>query len=289
MIRSLSVRRTLAAGAIAPLLAAGLVACGSGGDGSDTTAHDPAIGAALLTGLKTGDDVDPGDFIDTVTDGIEQSTTAHLTMNMSMGAAYAMKADGDVDYTTKPPSMQMSMTIPGAGDSDVVMVDGVMYMKMGDLTGGKYWKLDPSDPDSPLGSMGLDKMLQQSDPASALQAMKSGIKSVTYQGDEDVDGRHLDHYVMTVDIGSIMDSLGADLPSGASGAMPDKVTYDIWLDDENRFAQMQMDLPVMDQTMSMKMTAEDWGTDVSIEAPSSGDVTDMPDFGSMMSPSPNSA
>lgn len=277
------VRRTLAAAAVSPLLVGGLAACGSD-DGSDSTAHDPAIGAALLSDLDSGDQVDPDDFVDTVTDGIEQSTTAHMTMNMSIGSAGSVDAQGDVDYTSDPPSTKMTMTIPGAGDSTVISTDGVMYLQMGGLSGGKYWKVDPSDPDSPLGQMGLGSMLDQSDPASALESIKPSIDEVTFKGDEQVDGRDLDHYVMTIDLGTMMDSMGADLPSEAASGMPDSVTYDLWLDQQNRFAQMKSEYPVMGQQVSMTMDVDDWGTDVSIEAPPADQVTDMPDFGSMMTP-----
>lgn len=277
------VRRTLAVAAVSPVLVGGLAACGSD-DGSDSTAHDPVIGAALLSDLDSGDQVDPDDFVDTVTDGIEQSTTAHMTMNMSIGSAGSVDAQGDVDYTSKPPSTKMTMTIPGAGDSTVISTDGVMYLQMGGLSGGKYWKVDPSDPDSPLGQMGLGSMLDQSDPASALESIKPSIDEVTFKGDEQVDGRDLDHYVMTIDLGTMMDSMGADLPSEAASGMPDSVTYDLWLDQQNRFAQMKSEYPVMGQQISMTINVDDWGTDVSIEAPPADQVTDMPDFGSMMTP-----
>ena len=41
-----------------------------------------------------------------------------------------MTTEGDVDYTTTPPEMAMTMTIAmlGGGKIEVRLVDGVMYM-----------------------------------------------------------------------------------------------------------------------------------------------------------------
>lgn len=228
--------------------------------------------------------MDPDDFVDTVADGLEQSTTAHIEMKMTMGEQVATDATGDIDYTTTPPSMQMSMDVPMAGESEMVLVDGVIYMQMGAMSGDKYWKIDPQDEDGMLGGMGLGKMLDQSDPLGALESMKPGIEKVTFEGNEDVDGRDLDHYELTIDMQAVMESYGGgvDLPSEAAEALPDSVTYDLWLDDEDRFAQMKMDYPMMDQQVSMDMTVDDWGKDVSIEAPPADQITEMPDLGAMM-------
>ncbi|MDF1605486.1 LppX_LprAFG lipoprotein [Nocardioides sp. YIM 152315] len=284
MIVSTTARRTLAAAAIAPLLLTGFAACGDDGDdsGSGADSGGSAAGSLILADLSEGEEVAPDEFVDTVAAGLEESTTAHMEMTMSMGEQFSAESEGDLDYTSDPPSMQMSMDIPGVGDMEMVMVDGVIYMKSAAMSGDKYWKIDLSDPDSPLGKMGFDKLLEQSDPVGALESMKDGIDTVTFEGSEDVDGRELDHYELTIDMQSAMDTLGGDLPSEATKAMPESVTYDLWLDDEDRFAQMQMETPVMDQTMDMEMSLDDWGQDVSVEAPPADEITDMPDLGQMM-------
>jgi hypothetical protein len=280
--RLITVRRTLAATAIAPLLATGLVACGDDDSGASASGTGQV---ALSSDLSEGDTVEPAEFVKTVTDGVEASTTAHMTMDISAGSTGSVTAEGDVDYTTTPPSMAMTMTLPGAaggqsmGDMDIRMVDGVIYMSMGQLTQDKFWKIDPSDPKGPLASMGMDKMMDQMDPAKALETMQDGISKVTYVGEED----GLDHYELTVDMKKMMDSMGGTLPDGVQGQMPDSITYDLWLDDQNRFTKMSMDdLPMGGTSGSMEMTVSDWGKDVDIEAPPADQVTDMPDFGSMM-------
>ncbi|CAI9419231.1 LppX_LprAFG lipoprotein [Nocardioides sp. T2.26MG-1] len=288
MTRLTAVRRNLAALAVAPLLLTGLAACG---DGGETTAKDPAAeslaGAAVLTGLKTGDEVDPDEFIGIVVDGMEASTTAHMTMTTTMGQLGEMTAEGDVDYTADPVAMAMTLAMPtsmpmGDQPADLRFVDGVFYMSMGELTGGKFWKLDPADSSSPLGDLG--PMLDQMDPTAMMQRLEPAIDSVTYAGEEDVDGRSLDHYELTVDAAALGKAMNA--PKGALGQLPDSVSYDLWLDEEHRMVQTTMELPIQGMTASVEMTVEDWGKDVSIEAPPAGQITDMPDLGAMTHPSP---
>jgi LppX_LprAFG lipoprotein len=280
VIRSLVARRSLAAAAIAPLLLTGVVACGD-------DAGDPD--SAALASLEQGDQVDPDEFIDAVADGIEASTTAHLEMKLSLGDQLTTSASGDVDYTTDPPASALSMEVPGAGEMELVFVDDVLYLQVGAVSGGKYWKVDLSDPDGVFGRMGLDKMLDQSDPLGALESMKGAIDEVTLAGTEEVGGRDLDHYELTIDPQAVLHSYGTDLPDAAAEAMPDSMTYDIWLDDQDRLAQMELDFPVMGQQVSMEMTVDDWGQDVSIEAPPADQVAEMPDLGSILPGNPNSA
>ncbi|GAA1149955.1 LppX_LprAFG lipoprotein [Nocardioides aquiterrae] len=282
MTRLITVRRTLAATAIAPLLATGLVACGDDDSGASASGSGQV---ALSSDLSEGDQVPPAEFVKTVTDGVEASTTAHMTMHISAGSTGSVTAAGDVDYTSTPPSMAMKMTLPGAagdkstGEMDIRMVDGTIYLSMGPLTQGKFWKIDPSDPKGPLAAMGLDKMMDQMDPAKALETMQDGISKVTYVGEED----GLDHYELTVDMKKMMASMGGNLPEGAQAQLPDSVSYDLWLDDQNRFTKMSMDqLPMGGTDASMEMTVSDWGKDVDIAAPPADQVTDMPDLGSMM-------
>jgi len=278
--RSTAARRTLAALAVTPLLLTGLAACGD----SDTTtakdtANDSLAGAAVLTGLQTGDEVDPGDFVDIVVDGMEASTTAHMSMTTSMGDLGDITAEGDVDYTADPVEMAMTMTMPmmGKTPADMRLVDGVFYMSLGQMSDGKFWKLDPSDPSSPLGDLG--PMLDEMDPTALMKRLEPSIDTVKYDGQEDVNGRTLDHYELTIDTTDLGKAMS--LPHEAMGDVPDTISYDLWLDEEHRMAQVKMEIPAQGTTADIEMTVDGWGEDVDIEAPPADQVTDMPDLGSM--------
>src|SRR4051795_10494772 len=123
--------------------------------------------------------------------------------------------------------MAMTMDLPMAGEgttSEIRLVDGIFYMSMGGLSGGKFWKIDPSDPDSPLGDVG--DLMDQMDPMGTLSKLESAIDTVTYVGDEDVDGQSLGHYELTVEPDQLAKDM--DLPAGSADQLPDSLTYDIW-------------------------------------------------------------
>jgi hypothetical protein len=275
-----ALRRPLAALAVTTLAFAGLAACGDDpGAGTDT-----ATDVVALSGLEEGDTVDPAEFVDTIQDGVAASSTAHVTMSMEMGEQATFTGDGVIDYTADTPEMQMTMTMEGGGqdvDYEVRAVDGILYIDMGALTEGKFWKLDPSQPGNPLAQMGLDKVLDQSDPIGAVTRLEPAIESVTYAGEEQVDGRDLDHYELTVDLAKAVDALGSDLETEVESQMPDSITYDVWLDDENRFAQLAMDYEAANTPISMTMTADDWGTEADIEPPPADDIAAMPNLGGL--------
>ena len=279
------VRRALAAAAVASLLGAGLAACGDkNGDGasaaptssgSSSAASGPASsGNAPVAAPEAGQKVTSAAFVSTVKDGLAASTTAHMTMSMALGPMGRIDATGEIDYTADPAAMAMTMTLPMAGGkpADLRFVDGILYLSMGEATGGKFWKIDPSDPSGPLAGAGIGQMVDQMDPAKALTELASGIDSVTYVGQEDVKGRQLDHYRMAVSSAALKKSMAG---VGASGSdLPKTVDYDVWLDDQHRFAQMTMRLPVAGSEASVRMALTDWGGDVHIAAPPADDVTD---------------
>lgn len=276
--------RTLAALAVSGVALLGLGACGddSGSESGKGAGEDTAVEAAALSNLAEGEEVDPGTFVRTIQDGVEASSSAEIAVTMAMGDSGSASGEGVVDYTSQTPELALEMTLDAAGqtmDYDLRMVDGVLYLQMGDLTDGKFWKVDPSDPDGPLAGMGLDKLLQQSDPVGAVAQLEPAIDSVTYSGEEEVDGRDLDHYELTVDLADAMDAIGAELPGEVEGEMPETVTYDVWLDEEHRFAQLEMAYEVMGMPFALTMEADKWGTDVDIEAPPADEIAEAPSLG----------
>ncbi|WP_435741638.1 hypothetical protein [Nocardioides sp. SYSU DS0663] len=296
MTAPLRTRRLLAAVAVAPLLSASLVACGGDDESSEPTAGESTAESQTAEpdepaadDLEEGQEVPVDDFVDLVSAGIEESTTARMTNTSSFGDT-EISGEGVVDYSTSPPSIQMTMNSPMmGGEMEMRSVDGVLYISLGNLTRGKFLKMDPSDPDSPLAKMGLGDALNQGDPLAALEGMQEGIEQVTYVGEEDVDGRQLDHFELTVDLATSVESFGADLPPSATKDLPETVTYDVWLDEEGRFGQMVMDVDVEGQSIQTEMTLDDWGTDATVEAPPAKDVTKMPNLGQLDGMVPNPA
>lgn len=266
MRRPLTSRRLLAAVPAAALVLA-LGACGSDTEtasDSPSTAQSSSAPAEAESPPAQGEQVDTQEFLDRLAAAAQDLTTAQTSMKMTT-AGTAMTAEGSMDYTTTPPSMSMTMTMDalGGGPMEIRMVDGVVYMNMGALTQGKFWKLDPKDENSPLGDLG--DLTDSMDPTKALENYEGGFDSVVYVGDEEVDGETLAHYSVTID--------SAKLAESATAGLPKTLTYDLWLDDQDRTRKAQMD---MGTSGSMTMEVFGYGDPVTIEAPPADQIVKLP-------------
>lgn len=282
MTRRPIARRTASAFAAASLLSLGLVGCG---DDKDPGSAEDKEGTSAFGGIDEGDTVEAAEFVDTIAAGMEASTTATLTMTMTMGGEEgAITAEGAIDYTTDPPETAMTMDIDAGGEkmsADIRNVDGAIYMSMDELSeDGKFFKIDPDEP-SFLSLLGLDQMVKQSDPLGSVEQLEPAIESVKYAGEEEVDGRDLHHYELTVDLAKYIEATEGEVPAEPSDEMPDAVTYDVWLDDEDRLGQVQLEFEMEGQELTMTMVADDWGSDVEIEAPPADQVEELPSMEEM--------
>jgi len=271
--------RRLVAVVAAPLLVVSLAACGSdkGGDKADAAGDSSASSQEpAAPDLTAGEEVDPADFLAQVKSGAESSTTATESMKMSV-SGMEISMEGQIDYTADPPEMAMTMSMPMLGDEpmDIRLVDGTVYMNMGALTDNKFVKSSLDDPNGALGDM--SSLTDSMDPAKAMELYGDGFDKVTYVGQESVDGDDTAHYAVSLDttkIGDALSGLGASADPSTLG-LPKTLTYDIWLDDQNRMRKTVME---MGDLGTLEMTVSNWGEPVDIQAPSADQITDMPAF-----------
>jgi len=275
----LNLRRTLAIAAT-PVLLAALTACG--GD-SDQEADEPAAATSSEAGEASeepaddadetesddvaGEEVDKDQFVEDFKAAVDSATTAHMSMTTGAGGT-SFTAEGEVDYQTTPPEMAMSMSNPTMGDEtmDVRLVDGFFYLNLGQMSQGKFVKVDVNDPSSPLGDM--TQLTNAMDPVQTFEQFSSGLEKVTYVGEESVQGEDLDHYVLTLDTTKVEMLQG----TGTEG-LPETLDYDLWLDDEDRMRQVKID---MGETGAVDMEIYDWDEPVEIEAPPADEITELP-------------
>lgn len=265
MSRPRLARRAVAA-AVLPLALTSLSACGNDSSSSAKDASSSSSASASTPAPPApGSTVATADFVDQYKAAFDSITTAHMAMKSQvMGGT--ITGDGDVDYSQDSPAaaMKMSGSVLGNQSMEVRLVDKVMYMNLGAMTGNKFAKIDLNDPSNPMGQF-ADSM----DPSRMLDAMQSAITKVTYVG-KDGNGAH---YQISLDTAALMKSMGQDGQAAAGAGMPASVTYDLWLDDQGRFSTMKMDLGNLGTT---QVTMSDYGEDVSIQAPPASQVTDGP-------------
>lgn len=257
----------LAAGALAVTLAG----CG-GEEGTVTDPSGQAEGgseaeAAGGADLEPGSEVPVADFIARLkSPGTERLGSFSLTLDMEF-EGMAMSMEGQADVRGDTPQLALTMDIPQMGEADMIVVDGTAYLSMAGLTpGGKYIEIPAEE------LTGGTDITEQVDMTAQWDAWAQA-QSITFVGTEDVDGEQLDHYQLVLDLeaaleasGQSMEDLGTDLPE-----LPDTVTYEVWLDEDDLMRQVDFDL--MGGTINLTM--DDWGSDVTVEAPDPEDVTQM--------------
>jgi hypothetical protein len=265
--------RRLTGGLAALALGATLTACGGSGPDAaddpaavapsssaaeDTPSADPSAASEEPQEYDDGGQVDPDEFVARLQAGIAKTEYAHVEFTMG-GAGGEMTGSGDVDYTATPPNMQMSMDL-GQESVDMLLVEKIMYVQSSQA-GGKYFTFDLDDPANPLGS----GLFEQLDPAGSVEAFTKAVISVSSSGREDVDGRWLDRYELTVDTTQLAER-------GGNASLPPEVTMVVWLDDEGRMAQTSMGLGAV----QYDATLSDFDKAVELKAPPADQVVGPP-------------
>ena len=245
-------------------------------DSGDTATEDASESAEADTEAEGGYDED--EILDAMKAAVAENESAHVTMELNGNGQQAMTGEGDVSYAGDSTAMQMTMSIPQMGTSEMElrMLDGAMYIAMPPMTPeGKFVKIDTNDPNSPLGDLGG---VTTGDPLATFEAFDAGLQDVEYVGAEDVEGEQMDHYVLTVDAKKAAKAQKQRWQKG----MPDTITYDMWLDDSDLMRRIEFDLGAMmgaqgsGDSGGMVMTMDDWGKPVTVKAPPAKDLVEMP-------------
>lgn len=268
----MKIKRTLGTLALAStLVLAGCSDDGDGGDDADSsdTSSETTTPTDEPTDEETddsdeGEEVDIDEFLADFEEGVDATTTARMSMDME-AQGQAIEIEGDIDYTSEPVSMAMVMTGDAFGGQDIEMriVEGTVYMNLGDASQGKFVQLSLEQ----LGAQaGFGNFTEQLDPGAQLETFREGLTKVEFVGDEDIEGVDTEHYALTVDTTKLPDG-------GAAPGTPNTLVIDMWLDDENRMSQMETDLGDMG-TLTARMF--DFGSDVEIEEPAASEIQKIP-------------
>jgi lipoprotein LprG len=268
------IRQALATVAVLAAATGSLSACNDSDPGtkdaadtaSSSASESPAASESPSDDAASSGHLDKDGLVQAITVGQREAGSAHVSMTMSGGQA--MTAEGDVDYQGKTPEMQMTMNMPqmGSGKMELRFVDGLLYMSMPPMTpAGKFLKIDPSDKSNPL-SQNFGSLTEQMDPLNSIKAMQAGVQDVKFVGEEKVQGEPADHYTVTVDTAAMMKATKQKAVPG----MPETLTYDMWLDDQDLLRRMQFDL----SGLKMDMLMSHWGEPVAVKAPPAGKIVD---------------
>jgi hypothetical protein len=234
-----------------------------------------------------------GDLGALVQHNTSTKNTAHMTMSMDIGGMGAITASGDMKFAGTQTAEQMTMTLPGMGDMQMIMTGTTIYMKipaslagMGSSDSTKPWmKLDLSGNDALSKSLGSTANLaDQTDPTQLISkiAQAGTITGVTH---DTVDGAATTHYAITVDVQKMIATMGGAADDAQKQAMSQlglkSMPFNIWVNSDNLPVKITTDLafanPASGAPSQVNMTVlyTKWGESVNIQPPPADQVGTM--------------
>lgn len=168
--------------------------------------------------------------------------------------------------TAKDPQDNEFDTVLDLGDESamhMILVDGILYMNIGELSHEKFFAIDPQDDSNPFAAQ-FDSLISQSDPSEQLRQMEDAvIEWKDLGGSKDIKGVRTNKYELTVDL----NKLEVDFDEAAGDGT---LTYFMWVDEENRMRKLLTE----SDNGKMEVVWTDWGKPLSIEAPAKEDMLD---------------
>lgn len=269
------VSRRLLAVPVTAVLAWSLTACG----GSAPEAPAGASDQPSATQEEEAPVAEPAGFeltkdnLGELATAMQAAGTYDTTMVTDVQGAQ-MTAQGQARVTDAGNELVMTMSSAQmAAPLEIRLVGGQMYINMGELTGGKFWQLDPTDTSNPLAaSMGQST---GSSATESLQEILPALVSVTPSGaPEQLDGVSAQPYEVVVDSSKMAGQAGEQFAAAQAAGVevPATVTYTYWVGADKLPRKLVMEI----LGSHIEMTLSNWGGDVTIEAPPADQVTPAP-------------
>lgn len=206
------------------------------------------------------------DFAQRMNDAQYKAGSAHFTQTTQVSGK-SVATSGDMILNKDAAKMRMSMTMPGG--MEIRFVDGEVYMNLGQLTGGKFYKA-PKDSSNPMFAQ-LDKALAQADIGKQIEVFKSALKDFKAdEGAETIDGVKTTKYTLTLDTKKMLAAQSTQVPAEALKQLGDSVTYELYAGSDDLPRRIVMDIA----GTSMTMDFSKWGEVADIAAPAADQITD---------------
>lgn len=262
---------------LASILLAATGACAGTESGSGSV--DTAKAAETTAAVDTSGELTKDNFVERLSAAQLKAGSSHMEMTMSLGATEAV-VSGDMLVSEKPEDVKAAMTMDmGQMKMDIRMIGTVMYMNMGQLSGGKFFKLDLNDSDNPLTQQ-YGSMTEQLDPSEQLEKFRAGLVEFDHQGDGGtVDGVETSKIRLVLDTKKTLDLSGEDADN-LGAKMPETLEYTLFVGEDDLMRKMEIDLGGMPSTIEWSK----WGEPVEVEAPAESEITDTPTLGAITAP-----
>ncbi|MFI9464868.1 hypothetical protein [Streptomyces xiamenensis] len=298
------VRKALLGMATAVLLA-GTAACGgsdsgtsdargnegSGDDrsGSDTSARSAF--EALTAAAQSTEEITSADVV---------SVTQQAGTETSMSGSLSW-ADG-LEMTAVMTNDMFGAAAGGPGEIEVVWVDGVMYMNLGEEfateTDGRSWMamdlaglLEEAGEDA-LGSVLSSTMDQGAQSPADQVAMLLESEDVEWVAEEELDGATVNHYAGTLamedvfELQGTFEGLGEEERAALLDLLAEQGTefyeLDVWVNEDDFPVKVSQSYDTEMGPFAQETTYSNFGTEVNAEAPPADEVVDFLEMMQMM-------
>lgn len=243
----------------AVLAGASLGACGDKADKAGAGTPSASASTPVVSGVKLTKD----NFFDTVLAAMVKADSTHVAMSTKAGSA-TTRASGEIRFAD-PQSLAMSM-VTAAGRVQVVLADGVFYIRAAKLSGDQYVIVE-TDGEDQLSRL-YRRLPDLMNPTFQAKTYGAAARSITQTGDPiSIDGVRAAPYVIVMDTAKMGDLANLGLPDVASKT-PDTVKLTWWVGPDDLVRRS--DMAVLGTTT--RVTYSKWGEKVSIKKP--GDVSD---------------
>ncbi|MFC7879847.1 hypothetical protein [Isoptericola sp. NPDC057391] len=263
--------------ASAGLVALALSACGSEKSAAPDAGQPAEEQAAEIATVST-----MTDLAEQMQAAQEKASSAHMEMTYSGELAEsagmtdsATTADVVFGSTFEDTAMQMTMAVMGM-DMDMVMVDGTIYLSMGEMTQGKYLSMTAEDMAADPALAGTMDSMESMDAAAQAEAMADAVTSFEHTGSETVDGVETEVYTATIDPSKVTEGTAGIDPSTA-GQLGEIVTV-YKVDPEGLPVEVDVTMEVDGQEMVVESAFSKWGEPVDVKAPADDDVIPYSEF-----------
>lgn len=269
------VTRGTAALSLTVVAVLGLSACSSEGEGKERPAAAAEASAPAEEVAETGSgfDLTTDDFVERVTAAAQAAGSVSMEMT-TVTAGVTETMSGSVRYADGAQDAIMRGEVPDLGTLEVRMVDGTVYMAMGELTQGKFLQIDPDDPSNPLGGS-VGSLEQEFDPTGTLSGLDEAIVSVEKSGEpEEVGGALAQAYTVVVE-SSVLPADMTESLAALGQTLPPELTYTYWVDADDLMRRVTAEVA----GATNDTTFSGWGDPVEITAPPADQITDASALG----------
>ncbi|NRQ49664.1 hypothetical protein [Aeromicrobium stalagmiti] len=262
--------KKLAAAASVAVLVLGAAACGGSDDGAASKGSS-SDSSSSSSSSSTGGELTKANFISSVTDAQLDAKSSHVVMDIGVGGQ-SIKAEGDVEVGASAAETSMNLTMDmgstGMGSLKMVLVDSILYLNFGQMTGGKYAKIDLNDDSNPFAQQ-FGSITEQLDPSQQLGQFEAALTSFEKKGSpEKLDGVDAQPYEVVLDTTKI--KAFSELPGAASAQMPKTLTYVMYVGSDNLLRRMTADVA----GSKIQVDYSQWGEDIDVKAPAADEITD---------------